>query len=511
MQGSQIGLCAIGRQDPELFDAAHPHDHIQFPFKQYSDFTKVFRHYDSITTGSSRWPFSETVTFKLNPKTTGDLLTNAFIKLELVPPPFDTDNVGIRNKKFFACENLGLSIIEELKFRVNDQIIEIMDDYMRIGKDDIFNTSKSRINKAFSQNGECVNFYDSVPLNFMTYSTGKSNIPYAGFPISYYNVTFDGTYLYIDLDMFFSTKHKQNKNTYGFPLCAVYNQDVYIEIKFRQQEWFTNSPYDVSCNKITLVTEEINLSPEEKFYLSHSEFFQTIVLTEKQIETDIDNSNGVKNNTDTNQSNSSPNEFKIELQSNIPLKAVYWTVQRKDFLKIETPAAIFDGYLNPTNQTNFMNRYNFSNHKNVWIDNYYYGQGVDIAANEYISLETFKPIISECAILNSKNDIAFKHKTDFLDQYGALFFRSTQGSSRNLNDPTRNIYIYCFDKDGLTKEQSGFENYSIMKKTIKHTLVINLINKQEIQSNVYVLRVYNVGLKKLYFKNGFVSVGSFTE
>jgi len=516
MQGSQIGLHAFGRQDQELFDSKNPHKIGNFSFDQCTHFTKVHRHYDALSNGSNRWPFGDMVVFKLNPKTTGDLLVNAHLKVEFsnVYKLVDFSETYNPNMTYSTCPYLGVNMIDTIEFKVNDQLIQKHDIYTLV--EQFGNLSLNRLaSYAPLTNGDFQSAFETYEYNFMS---KLANLPFTPYSTSYfgsaadfrfYKFTNEGLNYYTDLMLHFSNDYKDGKPVNYFPLCAVYNQDVYLYIKFNKQEWFTNSPWDVTVPKITLVTEEIILDPYEKQYISRVPFDMPITITEQQVKLDIDNSCDVKSVVGTSTKNTSPNFIKVELASGMPLKYITWGLIKRDYTLIDFNMSGSNGP-EQFKTTKFMNRGNFSSHENKWFNRYNTIE-LDKNSNAYIQNQIFAPLISECYISTSKLDIGgFAKSTDYKDQYGAMFFRGFQAARKEVPFPLLNLYRYCFDKDGTDKLPSGFENYTIMDKSVKHTLNINLIDSDVIKNNVYVLYVYNTGLKNLHFEDGFVTVTSYS-
>ena len=507
MQGSQIGLHAFGRQDKELFDLKNTHKIGNFSFDQCSQFTKVHRHYDMFTNGTNRWPFGDTVLFKLNPKTMGDLLVNASLKVEFSNAYNLFENVVYNTGiKYSTCPNLGIQMIDTIELKVNDQLVEKVDTNTLLSKLDNLHVNRLNTYRPII-NGECHTAFELFESNFMAHIT---NMPifFTNGDIDGFNFN-EGLKFTTDLQLHFANEYKEGKLVNYFPLCAIYNQDIYLYIKFNKQEWFTNSPWNVTVPKITLVTEEIILSPEEKQYISRVPFDMPITITEPQVTLDIDNSSDVKSNPSVTNKNSSPNFIKVDLTSGIPLKYITWGLIRRDYTTLDFNMSGSNGPEQfKTNK--FMNRGNFSSHENTWFKRFD-TLNLDKNSNAYIQNQIYAPLISECYITTSKLDIGgFAKSTDFKDQYGAMYFRGFQAAQKEIPVPLINLYRYCFDKDGTDTRPSGFENYTIMNKSIKHTLNINLINKDTVKNNVYVLYVYNTGLKNLHFENGFVTVTSYS-
>jgi len=508
MQGSQIGLHAVGRQDTELFDFKNIHPIGDFNFQHHSPFTKTFRYYEKMSENTPRWPFGTTVKFDLNPKTMGDLLTNMWIKFEYP----NTSNLfddrmsrDLKDKKYFTAPALGLLCFKEFKFKVDEQIIDTIDvdsGFFNVQTTD-FN---SQLNSIPLINGDLQTYLGSSDYCFPLYTSGKvDNAPFSA------NVIFgEGVSVFAPIPFSFHNIYKYNKKIKGFPLCSIYNQKMYISVEFQPQEYFTNSPYNVSLPKVTLVTEEVVLGEYERYYMMKSELRIPYSVIEKQVTIDVDNTESVKSSASSTNSTTSPSSIKINLQSNIPLKAIYWYMNRKENTFINfNPGTVETSTSNTLNTTNFLNRIHYSEHPNRWILPFNF-LNLNANSNTFIQYALNYPSISECSIVSSKNDIGFKQTTDYKTQYGATYFRYETFGRTGCFKPLGNFYMYNFVDDIFSQYPSGFENYTIMDKSVKHTLNINFLNYPDIKNNVYVLNVFNIGFKNLYFKDGFVTVTSYS-
>lgn len=489
---NQIIMNAIGLQDKDITDPKNPVYYRNASDYCHSPFTKTYRSYDIYKSQASGWPFGQLVIINLKPKIMGDLWTNAFLRVDM---PSIADLGGQ------WCDKLGRAIIEKVEFKVNDQLIETLDDYAYIGIDELFTTFEDRANENYSQNSETC-YKDIVNINNLPVSQNSSGKIGAGVS------------LYIDLKLFFSRSYNTLKayKISAFPLCAIYNQEIYLNITFRPQSWFCNYTGTLTVPKITLVNEEILLGQQERYFYMRNAFSQPYVTTRKQFETVVDNSFGSKGVVSATASTTCPQILRYELHSDMPLKAIFWMFQNRKFNVLQTPTVALTNPGDSGNQTNFWNRYNFSTYENLW--SYYWSlPAQDVYTfydkNVQHDKEIFGPIISETSILNNKNDITFLQSGDNTDQYGSLFFRTVQASGKNLFVPMKNIYCYVFDNDGRSTQPTGSENYSIMDGTTKHTLQLKLINDSDVLSNTYIMRMYNVGLKNLVFQDGFCTVTQF--
>jgi len=509
MQGSQIGLHAVGRQDTELCDFKNIHRISNYNFQQHSSFTKTFRYYEKIGENTPRWPFGNTINFNLNPKTMGDLLTGMWIKFEYP----NTSNLfddrasrDLKDKKYFTAPLPGLICFKEFKFTVDEQIIDVINSdsgYFNLAATD-FN---SQINLTPATNGDLQTYLGTTDICFPLFTSGKVYNDTRSA-----NVIFgEGISVFTPVPFSFINNYKYNKKIKGFPLCSIYNQKICISVEFQPQEYFTNSPYNVSLPKVTLVTEEIVLGEYERHYMMKSEINIPYSVIEKQVTMDIDNVESVKSSAASiTNSSTSPSSIKINLQSNIPLKAIYWYLNRKDNTYINfNPGTVETSTSNTLNTTNFLNRSHYSEKPNRWILPFNFND-LNANANTFIQYALNYPSISECSITSLENDIGFKQTTDYKTQYGSIYFRLDTYGRTNLFKPLGNFYMYNFVDDIFSQYPSGFENYTIMDKSVKHTLNINLLNYSDIKNNVYILNVFNIGFRNLYFKDGFVTVTSYS-
>lgn len=476
--GALIALDAIGKQDEKLCNLEEfVEDETPFlpKHRQHTEFIRYFKSFKkNKEPNNPTWPFGSRITFKFQPKTMGDLLANMYLKLTL---PELSDGVW--------TDRIGRAIVEEIEFRVDDVVVEKLTDYMLVGYDELFVTDRIKNTKLYTENGE-LHTNSMVPVDLenrpfvlpIAYGTGNQQLNNRGFD------------LFINLNLFFS----RAKN--WFPVCSIYNQELFVTIVFRNQSWFTNTTGTVFVNQISLVTEEVTLSHRERlFYMKNPRTLEYKTIEKQTIQT-VDNTEGVKSGVVLS---GTPRQISLKLNSTMTLSGMYWFMQNSRFGNTSS-------YSDSVNSVLFLNRYNFSSHENFSNIN---PLKVGYSEPYYSFEESDFPLLSKISITTSQRDIQFLQSpiTAFSPE-SSIFFRNIQSQIKGLNTPTRNIYSYFFEQHPLEDYVSGGVNTSINKKTDTYTLTVDFLDTTKILSNTYQLHVYNVGYMSLSFEDGFLKKNS---
>lgn len=210
--------------------------------RQHTHFTKFHR----VTKLPGTKFIGRTVEVIIDPKQSGDLMTNAYLALTM--PALPTG--------FAYTEFIGRAIIEHIEFRIGEQIVEKITDDWYIIRDQIFLDADEKLALY-----KCVN-------------NGQA----PGSPVS----ATSAFEIMVPLELFFCRRHShgtsvsQNIETPSMPLCAVLNQRISIKFFFRPQTWFTNYTTPIEFQNTRLITEEILLTDEERIYYRLNR--QTIVI-----------------------------------------------------------------------------------------------------------------------------------------------------------------------------------------------------------------------------------------
>jgi len=470
--GAVIGLNAIGRQDQilcnlethEKGESSFYKDHVQ-----WSHYTKFYRsHVRDAPVGSNTWPFGgtgERVGFILDPKISGDLLTNLFLKVDL---PALTDG-GIWTDK------IGRALIKSVEFKVDTITVEKLDDLGLVFKDELFTTEHDNAVRNHCQNGQ---LYMNTLIQPQDFVTNPEILPLSPDHQS------SALHLYINLGFCFGRTHSYRPEP--FPMAAVFNQKIYVDIEFQPKVWFTNSTTAVYAQKLTLVSEQVTLSDQERLYIQRRPFSLRYMTIERIKSAQTDKT--AQTTTQTSGASGSVPILTVQLGSTAPVCVAGWFFQNRRFIKTATDT---------TNSNLFLNRFNFSSHENYsavnplsagYVGNYY-------GYNEYDF-----PACSQMQLLHTTNDVKLLYSgSDNANiPSTSVFFRDILSQTKGLCRPAKNIFSYTFEEDPMSSEESG----SSVKDLSKYTLSLKLINSTEVTTNVFDLYVYTASYMSLNFESG---------
>lgn len=456
--GAILTLSANGKQDEYL--TSNVEDSFwDFKSVKHTHFTLFYKSRPKHRNVSpdTNWPFGSTLTFNINPKTAGDILTNAYLKLTLPALP----------SGYAYCGQIGNALIKEYSFRINETIIQTIPGDWNIIHDDLYAELAETYAKRFLLNGgEIIGQLPPsnaelpvyVPLNFF-FSRTKNILPG-----NWMNNTSTGS-------------ETNSADTYHafFLTCACTNQQIYVDVTFNPVTFFSNVTTSLSVEKVQLVTEEATLSPEEVvFYRSQRQtnFHNTV---SRQPKLRVDKGQGVVNST-TPPLPGCHDKYKDELVTNIPVKALHW------FLRDQR-------YEDPEDQTHFLNRYNFSSNPASTVTNEYLYQ-----------------ILSDARVyINGQSQTGFFGKNDspFVGTTGANYYRYVIPSTHGFTTPYRNIYTYSFSLNPREPSPSGALDFSIMDSSKTY---INGHIQDVATSNTYNVSTLYIGYIFLQYENDFCSL-----
>lgn len=299
--GAVLSLSAIGKQDTYLLGK---HKKFTPPsIKQHTNFATIYRSHilKNPIDQSNSWPFDREVRFKINPKTSSDILANAYIQCEL--PHLCGSNT--------YCKHVGNTIIKEIKFMVNGVAIDTIDGDWSIIHNELYNTESEK----------------------------RSNLNMTG-PAS---TTSKATKLLIPLYFFFHRSRgvlneknfMESDNFFKsyFYTCACWNNDIEISITFQPVSFFSNAVQtEVNLPELNLITQEFDVTDNERLYLMNNPQQMVINTIENQPVLNIPIGSS---------------SFKNDLVTSSPVKSFHWFLRDVNFE-------------DSSNVLNFNNRYNFS-------------------------------------------------------------------------------------------------------------------------------------------------------
>ena len=466
--GALIALNAIGRQDQILYDldsfnkeeSPFYHEH-----KQFSHYTKFYKSYvREPDSGPDTWPFTgegRKVGFIIDPRISGDLLTNMYLKIDLP---------SIANGLW--TDKIGRAIIESVEFRVDSVLVEKLTDLELVVKDELFTTKHDKAVKSYTQNGR-------------VYTDSQTENNYTGvLPLSS-DHNMSALNLYIDLGFCFNHKHDYKPEP--FPLAAVFRQNVYVDIKFRPKTWFTNTLNNIYANRVTLVTEQVTVTDRERLFIQRNPLtleyksLQSLVT----VQTDKDADSVSQSATSTG---GSVDSLTTQIKSSRKTGCIVWLFQNRRFKNILASDSV--------NSNLFLNRYNFSAHENYaavnpLVDGYiepYYGFN-----------ETNFPLCSRIELLYSKNDVKLVYAgiSDKIPST-STFFKNIISQSKSLATPVKNIFSYSFEDDPMKPSPGG----STVDNLDDYKIFNTLIDTEQVKSNVYDLHILTSSYFSLEFENG---------
>jgi len=435
--GSVLSLDAIGKQDNFLLGDSSFFNYTQ---KRHTDFQiyQTITNVVSSTTQTPNWPFDgSTVTVTLYPKQMGDLLTHMYLQCTM-PRLQDVGSPGSPGQFPGSqyCPNIGRAIINSIKFRVDQYEIETLyDDWMHI-YDAMYQTIEQR--NASKVLTEGVGNLVSGPID-----------------------------LYIPLPFFFSSEGGS-----FFPLCAITNQKITLEIEFNEVSFFSNTQilnknpkYYLGLDSFNIVCEQIVISDAERLSFRKAGYKLLARVSQKQPEVQ-----------------SKPNDdiVKINLVMNAPVESIHWVLRQTLFEKVDTPGI--------TNY--FMNRYNYSNTSNLDT-----------------LVQAVNPIMSDVTVfINNKSELGFFADSKNIDPGRSIYYKYAEPLSANLTIPLDNMYTYTFGLNNMNNELSGAIDF---KKVSAQTTFLNIKLLQGAYNNpicnTFSIQTFYSTLKELKFSDGFMS------
>ena len=454
--GAVLSLDAKGLQDTFLTSSNVQQSFFNFenvrhtPFTKFESAHKVVRppHFDG-----TNWPFDtgSSIKFTLDPQTMGDCLSNMYLKVTLpkLIEVVDTSNTGSSNVMNVYCDFTGRAIINSVSLNLEGTELEKLTNDWMIIHDQMYHSQEEKragyrlLNG--SQNGGWEP--DNVTLHLYNDSVNQSG------PVN----------LYIPLPFFFSRHHTgadtdndwQSQKFFKpyFPLCGILKQTLTVDIQFNPVTFFSNTIEQCSLTDITLVTEEITLSPQERTFIQSNR--QQLMYEKLFI------------NPKYETGPSPPVSFTTQLVPIIPIKTFYWFYRNIDYESV-------------SDANQFKNRYNFSTLINT--------------DQPDPQTETVNQVIKGVKFyfnIGSQNDfLAYSN-----------YYRFAVPSSTGLTPPMGNIYTYSFVTNPKEPRPVGSLNFDIMNSGGKSLMETHTTTAA--QSNNYSVNVFFTGYQVFQCENGY--------
>ena len=425
--GSVLALDAIGMQDKYLLNNNMDDSQWDPNYKQTSNFALTQR---VLELPGNAW-IGQEITMEILPKSTGDLISNIHLKCSLPALP----------SGYIYTDQIGRAVIQQVDFMIDGQLIEsLTDDWYNI-RDQIILDADEKNGLAYTINGG----YSEGTLSTLAITPQID--------------------MMIPLDLFFCRRHSKNNKSRErlekpyFPMCAIYNQRVYIKIKFNSWSWFSNA---TTAQDFThppqLILEEIQLNESEKQYIKTHK--RRIVV------------NHVYKNPPVFLNQGISGQFTINLGANFPVTAMAWFIRRTKF---ETDP----------NYVNSRYSYGYST-ENI-------STGIPVTFFNGVQLN-YVDVISRGRISLNGNDI--------IDINNGTYFSINQPMEHGLSIPSKNIFLYCFGLNPKEYNQGGNLDFSpINSSTSILDIQFNPLYSTEI-SQSFTAYVFYYGYTILEISNG---------
>ena len=276
------------------------------------------------------------------------------------------------------------------------------------------------------------------------------------------------------LEFFFCRRHSSNNKARErlrrpyFPLCAMWNQRMYVRFTFQPNVWWCNAPvgsqidiYDPSTTVLpTLITEEILLNDDERIYYMNTPLKYLVPRVQKESTLSF-----------------SGNNPQLELTASFPVQTIAWFFRNKNYENVS------DG------------RYSDSRYSYGYTTQYI-ATGIQLQFPSGNS--NFVDVISTAKITLNNVDILSTFQ-------GSLYYSFKQPIEHGLSIPSKNIYTYSFGLTPKEYNQGGYLNFSkLNSQTTNLQLVFNPTYTTQITQG-YNLYLFYYGYTLLVFQGGFAT------
>jgi hypothetical protein len=368
---------------------------------------------------------NQTIQLELLPTELGHLLSNMYLKVTMPALPTGSQ----------YSSQLGRALIKQVDLLVNETVIETLYDDWYIIRDQMFLDADEQIG--------------------MFQAVGGSNI----------NSQVQTDYI-IPLEFFFCRRKTHNdqdderlRRPY-FPLCAMWNQRLYVRFTFQPNTWWCNvaAPHTTDLVLPKLVTEEILLENAEKLYYTNTPLKYIV--------------NRVKKESTLTFSAGNP---QLQLTASFPVQTLAWFFRNKNYEDVSS------GLYSDS-------RYNYG-----YTTQYIQG---GIQLNFPSGLSNYVDVIDTAKITLNNVDILSTFQ-------GSLYYTFKQPMEHGLSIPSKSIYSYSFGLTPKEYNQGGYLNFSkLNSQTTTLTLVFNPSYATQI-SQGYNLYMFYYGYTLLEFRGGF--------
>lgn len=430
--GSIASLHAIGPQDAFLASDDMTKSAWNPEYKQHTNFVMYQR---TIPIAPQKPGYAgQTTLVELKPTELGHLLSNMYF----------TCKIPVGGTGYKLNENIGRALIKQVDLMINETVIETLYDDWYIIRDQIFLDADEQAGMYSLVGGLNSNVQTTQDLDVIC-----------------------------PLEFFFCRRHSHNnkgrerlRKPY-FPLCAMWNQRMYLRFTFQPCVWWSNAATGFDLTSPKLITEEIILENAEKLYYQNTPLKYIV--------------NRVKKESTLAFSSGNP---QLQLTASFPVQSLFWFFRNKNYeLTTDATGAPSGLY--------YKSRYNYG------YTTAYIQTGVSLAFQSSNNVATpYVDVINTAKITLNNVDILSTFQ-------GSLYYTFKQPIEHDLSIPSRNIYTYSFGITPAEYNQGGFLNFSkLNSQTTTLTLTFAPAYATEVAQG-YNLYLFYYGYTILEFQNGF--------
>ena len=276
------------------------------------------------------------------------------------------------------------------------------------------------------------------------------------------------------LEFFFCRRHSANNKARErlrkpyFPLCAMWNQKMYVRFTFQPNVWWCNAPVGSGMDLYspdttilpTIITEEILLSDEERMYYMNTPLKYLVPRVQRESTLSFSGNNPT-----------------LQLTASFPVQTIAWFFRDKNY------ESLSDG------------RYSDSRYSYGYTTQYI-KTGINLQFPSGNS--NFVDVLSSAKITLNNVDILSTFQ-------GSLYYSFKQPLEHSLSIPSKNIYTYSFGLSPKEYNQGGYLNFS---KLNSQTTTLSLLFKSAYTTQVtqqYNLYLFYYGYTLLVFQGGFAT------
>jgi hypothetical protein len=391
---ANMGMEATGPQEDLLYDKTHDWTP---KLLQHTNFSIVQK---EIKVTTSPPYIGGTLTIPINPRECGDLLSYMYFTCNLPP------NVNYTNR-------VGRALFKKVELCLNEFVIQRYDDNWATIHDELFMSAE-----------------ESLTLDQVL----------------------NGSRLIIPMKFFFCEKDQY------LPLCAIYNQMIYLKIYFNEQSWFTDYPYALELTNPTIIFDQIFLTPEERSYYKTTKL--ELVIPNVEYESPIRFNKG---------------NVTLDMSASFDVNMITWFIRNVNY---ELPVS------------------------SAYASRYSYGY-VSPLVNSYTKFTNWKGQEVNYVQVIDYVDIYINNRNIISGLTGDLYYTYKQPLEHGLSIPDKTIYTYCFSSEPKNPLKRGdFDFRTLASKTTNLKIKFSELLVPQLTES-YNLYLYYYGYKTLSIDRGF--------